>query len=292
MSDYLAALMRSAGLGTTAPTHGPSGEQVPDPFEPQQIETVDEAPVSAAAVAPVADDAEAASAAARPTVQAATQRPVVATPGPQAHVAAPGLPESSGTADQRVGQALPPRSEDGLHPVVQAALRWVVSGGAGQPPTPPSAMEPEAITAPATAPGTRSVAASVTSPHPGARDPSNTTPLQDMPRPVAVSQASDLAARPVHNTSPARERDPAPARTAAFDPVPSAQATPAWPPRAAPPSPGVEVHIGNLHLHIDPPAAAPASPVAPTSARPAPSPRAPRATPVHSSLARSRLQRI
>lgn len=271
MSDYLGALMRSAGFGAAPLRHQPPKAADEDPFE-QAVET--EAASEADSHLANAPDAAHAHDEQTSPRDAAPAAATQADPPHATAAAARGsdsarlrseLPRTSAATSVSAAASPAPHraTAAGLHPVVQAALRWVTADPALRPSSahtaPPPVAEP-----PVRPVQTVEQPAVTRQPLTRTATPSRAERLDATPVPAA--QASEPRAAWPRPTAVSREapsaRIEAPARAASAAPKADAQSAP-------------EVHIGSIHLTVDaprpaqPPAAPPARPVSPSRSAPA-----------------------
>jgi hypothetical protein len=289
MSDFFGALMRSAGFGAAPLRPQPPKAADDDPFE-HVVET--EAPSSAdghpthALDAAHSREAQTSSLDVRPAA-AAQADPPHATAATAATAAAARdadstrprseSPQTSAALSATAAAAPAPlrATAAALHPVVQAALRWVAADPALRPSSAHTAPPP--VAEPPARPGQ-----TVETPAASRRLPA------PMPAPARTERVD---ATPVLAAQAAQPRAawPRPAAASRETPSvriePSARAASAAPKADAQSAP--EVHIGSIHLTVDAPR--PAQPPAPPPARPA-SPS--RSAPARSAYLRSRAPRV
>lgn len=292
MSDYVGALMRSAGFGAAPPRRSQPVAADDDPFEPSMgaepfagAEPIraEDSPTAGAPTAATRDGAP-------PDVAGAVdpyRRKAPLAPEADRLQAERAMPRIDGDTSHAGERAPPPphTPSAALHPVVRAALRWVAADPAAQPAPPnverPVASRPLASATRADAPdGSPPRAASLAAPAlPPRRPAAGPGPAPHQPHAPHAPHAVEL--RPA--ATPGRASAANAPQRAGIARLPAA--TPATAKDLPPPAP--EVHIGSIHVTVDAPRAAP--PPAAPPARPA---TATRAASTRSAYLRSRAPRI
>jgi hypothetical protein len=257
--------------------------------------------------------AMATSAAAKPDAFTASISEIEATSPPVGFEPAPatGVPSTAGrtlTPSDQVRVALPaprayPAVDEGLHPVVRAALRWVQAdpavAGSAHPSMPASAVEPAlrrsaASRSPATPDAVAAGSARAREERPATGSNARRAQQRESAALASWAPESPRAATSAPTAStpqPTRDIQAAAAWSMADDraPRPGSAQVAAPLPAVAAAGAAVEVRIGSIQLRIDPPAAPRAAAPLPAAqpARAAPPQPAPR-----SAYARGRVPRL
>lgn len=264
MSDYFGALLRSAGARPSAGRVGtPIRVDAPEPTAPEvALEQTLEVPSALDATAPVQPPARVAPRDEAPDRQAASAAsPFSGRPGSSSM--APGDPRPSAPNDD--ASAFSAAAAEGpVHPLVQAALRWVRAEATpddaprhGRPPEPPSEPESHAAAAAPRRPRQLPVRAAESDPkgHSLLGQLPQWTPDRDAP-----GQKTEARAMLDLELSHALRRAPIVGRPGTGSPGDPAHSAP---------QPPIELSIGTIHVTVD----------APAPPRPAPSAAAPAARP-------------
>jgi hypothetical protein len=295
MSDYLGALIRSAGFGAAPLVGLPAPQPVDDDPLEQAVPSeaaahacadtprpnVDPAPSGAAAGARVAaiDAADLADS------HRGTGHPAPAATNAQSRVESPGGPDPSPPATASASAPPANASVTGAapHPVVQAALRWVAADPAlRRVPTRAEAPQAADATPGFHGPGSDATARFMPDASEAMRS-APSSPIVSAPGPAAPA-ASPSGHRPRAVDGDWHAAEPYEAAPVRF--ATAARALPATPPAESKPAP--EVHIGSIHVTVDAPRP-PAAPPVPAPARPT---SAARGAAPRSAYLRSRAPRI